>query len=327
MAIKNKSSPWSTPTARIKPTDLNDTSNYLERTAILTVENAVRTLQSNDVYNNGPNIVVDDMTDSTGTNNTVNTGSSTSDYDALNLYYTLSFTDEASGDTTHNPNSFTNPSNAFDGDDSTYSEISVLEDDATGSLGKTFSPKTIKNVKIKAEMLGDNPLSTIRLESYNGSTWSTEEILVNESGSIQSFEGSLYLNKSVQGLRVYMNKTYDGGGYTQRIRLYTLEYSTTFDSSSTVIADTNTTTLDGNELGFAISVPDSDFPTGTSITATISDGTNSLTATAIDTVSKGVIIGNPGTLSSGTLKCTFTLSTTDSSVIPTLPSYGIGVLR
>jgi hypothetical protein len=84
--------------------------------------------------------------------------------------------------------------------------------------------------------------------------------------------------------------------------------------------------LTGDELGFAVSIPDSEIPTNTTITATISDGTNSLTATTIDSTSKGVVIGN-ASLTSGTLECTFTLNTTDTSVTPTIKDYAICILR
>lgn len=307
------------------------------RNSILIGENAVRVLQANNVYVNGPNIVVDEMTDSTGTKNTVNTGTTTAKYNTTDSEYIISYTDEASGDTTSEyteTDSWTNVSNAFDNNDTTYAQMlrtSATSDTTVDSgLGKTFTSKLVSLVKIKASFTfaSGSENKAIILQTYNGTIWSDVSTLASTnatSGTI-SYDDTYQLEDTVQGVRAYFQFAETANAKTWDRRLHTLEYGD-YNSSDTVIIDSNTTTLDGNELGFAVSIPDSDIPTNTSITATISDGTNSLTATAIDTVSKGIVIGNPGTLTSGTLKVEFTLSTTDTSVTPTLSNYAINILR
>jgi hypothetical protein len=285
-------------------------------------ELSFRVLQSNNVFTNGPNIVVDEFTNSSGTKNTVNIGSSTCRYDSINDYYTLGISDESSGDTTHDPNSFTNPGNAFDGDDSTAA-TRITSGSSTVVLGKTFTSKLVNNVYVKfgAGSTTANNL-IIKLETFNGTTWNTDTTFIDtDPSSAFLYETILSINDTVQGVRISMFADDDIA-----FSLYTLEYGD-YDSSSTLIADTGTTTLDDNELGFAISNPDATIPTNTGITATISDGTNSLTPVTIDSVSKGAVVGNPATLIGGTLKCTFTLSSTDTTITPTINGYGISIIR
>ena len=296
-------------------------------------ELSFRVLQSNNVFTNAPNIVVDEFTDANGTKNTVNTGSSLT-YDITNDRYTLSTSNDVSGDTTNSSHTITNEANAFDNDYDTYAEISTnTSGNQTLYLGKTFSSTNIINISYKFEIYNEDSngaVPTAYLQTYNGTSWTNLSTLITgvASGSpvTYSITGTNYLNASIQGVRILFSGGADDAGDIVRLRVYKLSYGD-FDTSSILVADTNTASLDGNELGFAISVPDADIPTNTSITATISDGTNSLSAVTIDSVSKGAIVGNPGTLSSGTLKCTFTLNTTDTSVTPTINGYCISIIR
>jgi len=62
-----------TPTARIKPTNENDTDDaILNFAGVGIAENAFRILQSNNIFTNGVYFVVDEFTDSSGINNTTN---------------------------------------------------------------------------------------------------------------------------------------------------------------------------------------------------------------------------------------------------------------
>lgn len=335
MAIKNQDNPWSTPSARVKPDDLNDTVTYLENSAINQAELAVRILQANDVYVQGPNILVDEMTDSTGTKNTVNTGTTTSSYDPSNLYYILGINDEASGDTLSDPDSFTNASNAFDNDDTTFAnKSSISAGTVTQTLGRTFGAKTVNFVKYACKLTQSNRHNFAKMwfQTYNGSVWSNHTTILNDtSNNNVAFDsgilsGIITVSASIQGVRIKFESDVNNTGVTTQHYLYTLEYGD-YDSSSTIVCDSNSIAVDGNELGFAVSVPDSTFPTNTSMTVIISDGTNSLSAKTINTISKGCIVINDGTLAAGTLKATFTPATTDTTTTPTFVDYAINILR
>jgi len=64
----------------------------------------------------------DIFTDSNGAKGTIDTTNSTARWSDTNDAYVLGFTDEASGDTTHDPDSATNPENAFDNANILYYE-------------------------------------------------------------------------------------------------------------------------------------------------------------------------------------------------------------
>lgn len=276
----------------------------LVRTAILTAENAVRTLQVNNIFTNGPNIVVDETTDANGTQGTINTGSSTAIYDTTYKHYHLDSSIGTQQNLDSTEYSTTNTSSTLV---ATYSSINSTIFEHRNQIKNDGGDTTTCSVKF----------------IYSDAT----AIFVNNTQSGTIYTSKTYTNphkqKEVSSIEVYIETTSGGTAFVDENEYYSL----IFDSSNTVIADTNTTSLDGNELGFAISVPDSDIPTGTSIGVIISDGTNSLTETIIDSQSKGVVIGNPNTLSSGTLKATFKLNTTDTSKTPILSEYGLSILR
>lgn len=320
MTIRNRTNPFVR--EHVVFQDLNQTINYLERQNILTAENAVRTLQSNDIFTNGPNLVVDDITDSTGTNNTINISSSTAYFEVDN--YQLNYTAETGTGTVSNPDSFNNPNNAFDSNDTTYADKTTSSSPAdTYIFGETFSSKYIAYQRVKMYFSGTSGTHNWTIETYNGSIWSSVDSGSFSGVSNEDYDEILYINDIIEGIRITFENQSTS---TLDMRVYTIEYGD-FDNSDTVIIDSNTTTLDGNETAFAISTPDATIPTNTSISVVVSDGTNSLSAGTIDSISKGVVVGNDDTLTSGTLNLTFTLATTDNTVTPTLPSYGVSILR
>lgn len=310
-------------------TDLNPTIDAVIDQNIPDAELAVRTLQSNNIFTNGPNLVVDEMTDSNGTINTINTGSSTTLYRGGISAYELGINIGTLEDSpAYNTGSSTSGTLSVSG--TTKSKGIITEVNLKFTSSASAEVEIIKNgnrIAIRTGSTDSNGYVTISFQIGNYS-----DIFVNGDAfeiRARGYSGTGSLEYNGNSLRTYdgTNFSYTGvyvwGGNGPAFQFGT----TIYDSSSVVIADTNTTTLDGNEKGFVISTPDSDFPTGTSITAKVSDGTNSLSAGTIDTISKGVVVGNPGTLSSGTLKLTFTLATSDTSVTPTLGSYGVKILR
>lgn len=263
----------------------------------------------------------DIFTDVDGEKDTVDTGNTTAEYDITRELYRLTYTDDYSGDTTHDPDSFTNPENPFDGDDGTFAQQTTVTD-ADKVLGKTFSAKNVGPVKVKAYFYGDTGGTVtiyIKLQSYNGSIWSDEETLSTTTAvdPVTSCDDTYYLNKNVQGIRILFES---GGGVNQGTdkKLYTLEYGY-YDTPKIVETDSIISDI----------VPDSivvygkaTIPTDTSITVDVSDdGGTSFTST-------GNSLNTPidtSSFSTGNIALKFNLATTDTSVSPFLYGYGVTI--
>jgi len=336
----------------LKPTiDLVPTFEaVLSAGAIGHAENSYKILQVADVFTNGPNTAADEFTDATGTKNTVNTGTSTAIF-KTNKYeivgQTSSYT--TSSGSTHNVAiagegaTFTNPSNAFDGNAGTAAN-GILENGGTtgthtNALGKTFSNNVIGQIDynftyntaaLHAETI------TVKLQGYNGSSWTDISTLYTQSwgsgvarNATYNTTGSYTTDITYQGLRLYcdLNRTIQNGTGIASVDIYEFQYYTGYSSSSTVICDSNTITLDGTEKALIISTPDSIWNTGSSMTVTASDGTTSTSAQTINSTSKNTGVFSISSLSSGTLKLTFTLATSDTTLSPEFKGYGVYVIR
>ncbi len=279
-------------------------------------------LQVADVFTNGPNTVADEfqLSSSTGTNNTVNVGTTTALF-IYNYGYNLSNNNYQS-DTTYDPNGYSTPANAFDKNNGTYASKNSTTA-TTYYLGKTFSARTIKYVNWSIYASAPSGYApTVTLDTYDGATWSyaTSICGVPNGGSI-SHTGSYYLNSSVQGIRIVFPVA-----NTSSTRVHELSYGD-YQSSTTVICDASTITLDGTEKAIIVSTPDTTFDTGTSMTVIASDGTLSTSAQTINTTSKNTGVFSITSLGSGTLKLTFTLATSDTSKSPLFKGYGVYVIR
>jgi len=252
----------------LKPTDLNDTfDKVLLSSGIIVGQGAYKTLQANNVFVNEDYIGVDEFVDSNGTNNTIDTGASTGTYDATNDLYHLGFTDEASGDSTSDPDSFTNPGNAFDSDDGTAATKAYTSESSqqTDSLGKTFSAKNVGRAKVKAQITTNNTTTmVIKLQTFNGSTWDDVSTLANvtDSSGTGVIDTEVEVNDNVEGIRVFFDSTPVGSpDFTHS--LFTLEYG-----------DYNTPrTVETNEVLTTIAAPnglvvyfDGSYNTGGSVT-------------------------------------------------------------
>jgi hypothetical protein len=326
-----------TPSYRVKPSWLNDNydliSELIEGSMVQSSQLAYEQVKADSSsWTNTDYLGADIFTDSNGAKNTIDTGNSTGIYDGD--YYILGYSDEASGDTTHNPNSFSDPENAFDDDNGTYAEKTASGDSVKVdvSLGKTFSSKNVKEIYIKVAFTGIANAGNadwdhhIYLQKYNGSSWSTIETLATASyddlpkasSRTISYTGTIVFDKSTEGIRIRYEVDESNGPQSHSAKLYSLEYGQ-YDTSSTV--ETNTII---NEV-----VPKSvvvygktDLPTDTSITVDVSDdgGTTwSLTdkelKTAIDT----------STFTTGNLALKFNLATTDTSETPKLYGYSVAI--
>ena len=184
----------------------------------------------------GQNAMIAEVyTDANGAQDSVNTGNTTLLYDSDNDKYIPALIDEASGDTTHDPDSFTNPSNAFDSDDDTNANKFNNTSSFNVALGKTFTNKQVDIVRVIYEMQvtntgGSAGNSTIKLQTYNGSVWSDFQTLedVTYNVNINKTERVIVLDSSVQGVRLAFEfNRIPAGGNQADPKLYSLEYGDT----------------------------------------------------------------------------------------------------
>lgn len=123
--------------------------------------------------------------------------------------------------TLNDPDSFTNPSNAFDNNNSTSAVKSGLTGAQTLELGKTFSSTRIDQAYLiiagSANGGGSNITTSLYLETYNGSVWTqTGGVLASNFGSVTmpvSFTGWVTINQAnCQGVRAVFNTTNGSAG-------------------------------------------------------------------------------------------------------------------
>jgi len=313
----------------LKPTDLNDTfDKVLLSSGIIVGQGAYKTLQANNVFVNEDYIGVDEFVDSNGTNNTIDTGASTGTYDATNDLYHLGFTDEASGDSTSDPDSFTNPGNAFDSDDGTAATKAYTSESSqqTDSLGKTFSAKNVGRAKVKAQITTNNTTTmVIKLQTFNGSTWDDVSTLANvtDSSGTGVIDTEVEVNDNVEGIRVFFDSTPVGSpDFTHS--LFTLEYG-----------DYNTPrTVETNEVLTTIAAPnglvvyfDGSYNTGGSVTVDVSDdGGSTFDITAQSTTNQAVLIDTTA-LTGTSIAIRFNLATSDTRYTPKIKGYSVVILN
>ena len=152
--------------------------------------------------------------------------------------------DEASGDTTNDDDSFTNPSYAFDSDDSTQASKTVTNNTSFDvALGKTFGAKTVNDVLIISRYNTDGHsagTTDVKLQTYNGSTWSDDTTLytVTGGGSDSGIKiNFVNIDSSIQGVRVRFEETSAAGSSTSTCSIYSLEYGSGGNDTSTITHD------------------------------------------------------------------------------------------
>lgn len=165
--------------------------------------------------------------DSGGQKNSVDDSQTTAIHDSSDEIYIPSLSDEASGDTTHDPDGFTSPGSAFDGDDATNASISISDTGQSVFLGKTFGAKTVRVIRVVAQTNvtgGTNNIdSRIRIQTFDGVSWTSVTTLADGPAS-QSFDGYYVLDSSVEGIRIQFAYYNDQGNWDATPRLFTLEY-------------------------------------------------------------------------------------------------------
>ena len=163
----------------------------------------------------------------------------------------------------------------------------------------------------------------MQLQKYDGSSWSKVVDLLPNYGHPTSywsktFDGLAEIDDTIQGIRILFK--IDSASASNRItRLYTLEYGTTYGSSSTV--ETNTI-IDEVVPKSIVVYGKTDIPTGTSITVDVSDdggSTFSITGKSLNTYI------DTSSFSGSDLALKFNLATTDTSITPKLYGYGVAI--
>ncbi len=225
MAIKNTKlggADFSTPTARVKPTDLNDTNNamfeFVKQANIGVALGLIRQLQDRSITFSAGSFDWwgDAYTDSSGRMDSVNTTRSVTTAQFSTNKYIPGISNQSGSGTLNDPDSFTSPTNAFDDDDTTSATKSGLTGAQTLELGKTFTSRRIDYAFVSIAGAssggGSNGTSSLYLETYNGSVWTTTGGTLatqTSSGSRSvSFTGWVAINQSAcQGVRAVHNCT------------------------------------------------------------------------------------------------------------------------
>lgn len=216
-------------------------------------------------------------TDSDGRMNTVNQDNTTAYNGRSNNTMMVPVVNLASSDTVSNPNSFSNPTYAFDTSLSTYAYLqgSNIQSQYLPTLGTTFSAKTVKLVKYKFYAGGGNNIHgasiTVKLQTYDGGTWNTEYTITTVSGTgtcnTGVITGGFLLNKSVSGVRLYFEC--NGGAPTYGaiwdVYVYMLNYGDTPSSYGEISHNIPTGTFSSTSSKAFLSPLIADWETGADI--------------------------------------------------------------
>ncbi len=184
--------------------------------------------------------------------------------DGIDIKYKLESDSFATSGTLHDPDGFTNPTNAFDGDVSTYATLSGVVD---VELGKTFSAKSIDYVQyhFRVKRDGSSASITIKVQTYNGTTWDDEYTIVSADigASFVTYSGLVPIGSSVQGIRISSTST-----TTHSYEMNLIMEGTTEDETSWLDYNTITTlstftaepTILGVQLIPKVSSPTAGYP-------------------------------------------------------------------
>ena len=303
----------------LKPTsDLVPTFNeVLTFAGVGHAQNAYQTIQANNVFENKDFLAADEFVDADGTNNTVNTGSTTGIYNSTDDTYNLN--DGANETATLSAGTFTTVTNmTWTGTANVQGFINKVTA-STQNIGSDW----VGNIEIKDS-------GSVTIASKTGYTL-TDNTLNQDIDFVQGDYSSLL--SAAETFSVVFTRT--SGTGTLRTATATQNYTGTnwdlsgtgnYDgtegefqevrSSAVVVCDTGIKTLDGTEETIVV-YGDKTTPTNTTLTVDITDGTTTLSAQSLNTV-----IELAGFVA-GTLKLTFNLATTDVTVTPTLKGYGV----
>jgi hypothetical protein len=136
----------------------------------------------------------------------VNTGGTTAIFNTNNKYITILNADLGS-DTTHDPDSFSNPGNAFIRTTTTNASKTLSSSGSAFSweIGKTFSSKNINMISVFYSVDADGTWNgQINLQKYDGASWTNITTLESISNGVNiSLRNRVeILNETVEGIRI-----------------------------------------------------------------------------------------------------------------------------
>lgn len=287
-------------------------------------QNAYQTLQANNVFENKDFLAADEFTDADGTNDTVNTGSSTATYNSSQTRYELSST----VGTPEAATAVSAPETGSTGNISTTMSIAnsgfistIRFVNATNNTGDTFTFNIIR---------GSTTLASVTAAGGNSGTTGTATFTISDYDSILA-SGDTITVQSVYTGGVCYNKTgqtYSGTDFsytsqnvpaTNSGSVVPFEFTDASYSTSgteTVLSDTDTLTLGGTEE-FITVYGDKSVPTNTTLTVDVSDGSTTLSAQALD---EAIDVSS---LSTGTLELTFNLASSNGASTPFIKGWGV----
>lgn len=294
--------------------------------------NSYQILKQVGTFDNAYPVCTDIFTDSNGANDTINTGNTGATYNSDTDVYILASTDTIATGTTHDPDTFSNPENAFDGNDNSFAQETRYDTaDLDVYIGKTFSSRAIHSAKVKARWTQDAGGGgaigiNAKLQTYDGATWTDvpDSTFMSDGGEgigwDISYDGLIDVGVTCQGLRIAFFGDRSTTNRTTQHYVYTLEGYEGYDSTSDIESNT-LMTLDGTEK-VALLYVNGTFPADTSATVDfISSGGGSVTGA---TINEPV---NVSSLAAGDLSFDLNLATTDTSVTPEISGYSLVIVR
>lgn len=269
---------FETPTARVKPTDLNDTnSKLIQVTASGQAELALRTLQSNNIFINGGSLATDEYVDATGTNDTVNVGSTDAVFDV---------------DTYRCKTQLGAPDVLY-----TTADTTVSLSNLNGVRINMTSNGILQGIRVGSGVTG----STVYLRNSSGAIIATSTILNNfASFNFNLISGQTYTITAGTNNTSSVRETKENPGYPLNYSLYNVDagiiFSNEADTSPTVnpafiwniseiyissslvyedsviVHDTNTLPINSETKAFCVH-HEGNIETDTSVEYEVSDGT------------------------------------------------------
>jgi len=304
----------------LKPSDQNGTNDAIIDFAGKGIaQNAYQTLQANNVFDNKDFLAADEFTDSDGTNDTVNTGTTTADYDSEGDKYQLTATTgtaETTGNTTSYDQQITSFSTSISISNTGF--FSTIRSQNAGSGGTLTVTISENSEVIASKSASEGSANTVTSVTFTESDY----LRLLKSGQTATVSFSSTNAENVENTFSYSGTDFsitsqnapgqDGGS-----PYIPFEFTdSTFDSSKILVCDANTLTLDGTEKSILVYAHKT-VPTNTTLTVDISDGSTTLSAQALNTVI------DVSSLGVGTLKLTFNFAQTDSSLTPNMKGYGV----
>lgn len=282
--------------------DLNDSFGGVSKGY---AEQANKILKAAGAYENGDTTASENYTTSAGVNGTVNTGSTTSLFDT-DSYVLPDFLQDEGDATEFSLTGTTTTTTAYD---ITFATESLLEE-VIIEIKNTFNySDTTHYIDF---YYNDATSQTVTYTTGGGNGTYVERTTANPQ-----------LAKVVTRVRYRVKLAYSSNRdiYLQNLSFFAGVYLSTSD----IVCDTNTITLDGTEKAIQI-YSDHETPTNTSVTVDVSDGTSTLVSGATFTGKFTDVLALTG-VTSGTLELTFNLITTDASATPTQSGWGVYVIK